>query len=224
VVRNGQGNQDVTTTTATTSISSAMTTTVATEQTSLLSQKSTTLQHCVWWKQILWYAGGFPLWSRIAAIGHQGVVTYAQQTLTVSNEKNQQVSFTQKIGPSRIGDVDHSALQKLLVQRQKLRDSSGHNLPLVRSLSDVEPGTSSLLAPRLERVTHAAATVTFVTSQNAQPIADTTTTSTTTTTTTLEPDPQDRLQTWWDFAISIFYICFGIIALLAGLISLSVSD
>lgn len=41
----------------------------------------------------------------------------------------------------------------------------------------------------------------------------------------LERDPQEEPPAWTDFLIAIFYVCFGVVALFAGLISLaSTSD
>ena len=37
---------------------------------------------------------------------------------------------------------------------------------------------------------------------------------------TLEPDPQEKPPIWRDYCIAIFYICFGVLALFEGLISL----
>lgn len=147
-------------------------------------------------KTFLWYIGCMPLWCKVAKVGKQRILDHAA-TLAKSNV----------VEALRIGDVDHSAIEKLIASRQSPKDSeTGLGKFGIRALSDHKSGVSTLIAPMKS------------TPQNLPPIPRLQSAPS-----RLEADPQENPPAWIDFFIAIFYVCFGILALFAGLISLSVS-
>ena len=102
----------------------------------------------------------------------------------------------------RIGEVDHKGIEKVAERDNKPVSKFA---PKVPSLSLIRPRSSSIDA--------------LSSSQNEQQppkpqhLAP-----------SLEADPQETPPGWRDFFIAVFYICFGCVALLAGLLSLFSDD
>jgi len=156
-------------------------------------------------KMLLWYLGGMPVWSFIAEIGKARVLAHAQE-LAAKNT----------IEYNRIGDVDHSGIEKLI------EDRSVRGAPASVPSKFSPEGTAHLIRPRsnpdikalgnntFDLETNAVKKQTFVKPKQALP--------------PLEPDPQEAPRTWVDFLIAVFYICFGVVAVFAGLISLGADE
>lgn len=148
-------------------------------------------------KTLLWYVGGFPLWSRIAATGKQAVLEYAEK-----------IAADNTLEPLRIGDVDHTPIEKMAegatTKQAKAKQTSIKGAPnvsiahLIRPRSNSDPDAKN--APIDVKSFEASLTI-----QSAP---------------SLEADPQAVPPEALDFLIAIFYICFGLVALLAGLFSL----
>ena len=140
-----------------------------------------------WYKTVLWYLGGMPLWTAIAELGHQRVMAHAQ-SLTAKNT----------LEHNRIGGVDYKGIEKLA--------EAGSRVPRRRSNPDLKAQfeKGGLLAPiKVDKKLEAR-------SKECLP--------------SLERDPQEDPPAWMDFFIAVFYICFGVVALFAGLLSLAASD
>ena len=154
------------------------------------------------WKAMLWYAGGFPLWSSIAEMGKLAVATHAEK-----------IAAENVIEPSRIGNVDHGPIEKLVenggVRETNAKSPSIPGSPnisfahLIRPQSD--PDLKALSSARSAAISEAQKSKTKP--KESLP--------------SLEPDPQEAPPAWRDFFIAIFYVCFGVVALVAGLLSLS---
>ena len=135
-------------------------------------------------KQILWYLGCFPVWSKVASIGNEMVIKYARDLASHSTRNM-----------LRIGDVDTRSLENLAEhganEARRLPISVAHGAVTQSSLYYTSQGQ-------------------VVKKQRDQPAASS----------VLEADPQERPPGMSDFLIAIFYVVFGLVALVAGLMSL----
>ena len=95
----------------------------------------------------------------------------------------------------RIGEVDLGAMEKLA------KSSNGHQTQSYSPATYLRPLSERNLAAKIEIF--------------APPP-----TGTKASAPSVEPDPQEKPPVWLDFCVAVFYVCFGVLALFAGLISL----
>ncbi|CAB9518150.1 Putative sodium-coupled neutral amino acid transporter 11 [Seminavis robusta] len=141
-------------------------------------------------KQALFYLGIFPLWCRIAERGKKQVMAHALALL----EKN-------TIEPLRIGEVDYS-IEKMAKMEEE-SPPKRHSGPVISAATLIRP-SPNLDVPTLDNNSP---------NPNDKPKPRKAAPP-------LEPDPQEAPPSHIDFFIAIFYVCFGVIALFAGLVSL----
>ena len=193
------------------------------------SDNSTDKQNCCccelpqWFQRFLWYAWGMPLWCYIAARGQRTLDRHMYQAALRSPH------------PLRIGDVEWKAPHHFHKNKQ-IKDhnvpdktTSEFFLPLSRENSlplpshdDTRPSTLLLsrenslptasinqqIGKQLLAQKHRHPNNKLPDNLSQQPV---------------EPDTQEH-PTWYDFGVAIFYCIFGVIALVAGLLSLAVEE
>jgi len=156
-------------------------------------------------QNVVWYSAGFPLWCKIAALGKTGLTNHVHE-LTIRSPH-----------PIRIGDVEYTLVavsrsgrieaecENAAVLMPLLRSESLPPLPALgqeRTSIDLVIGRQILNEGRQKR----SQKVPLQPDLQEQP--------------PLEPDPQELPPTWRDFGLAIFFIIFGVVALMAGLFSL----
>lgn len=151
-------------------------------------------------KTVMWYLGGMPLWCNIAETGKKRVMAHAQ-SLAAKNT----------VEYNRIGGVDYTGIEKLasdsighatagLIHTTKASGAAATHL--MRSNPDLKALNQTALTEHIDIERKFAANT-----KKSLP--------------SLEPDPQEKPPAWLDFFIAVFYICFGVVALFAGLVSLA---
>jgi len=162
-------------------------------------------------KVVVWYASGFPLWCYIARWGKNGLTQHVHDLALKSPH------------PIRIGDVEYS---KVLVGRggaievddpetaSVLRLTPDRSFPLVVTRS---PGAALIPPKSMTRSPGAPPSMNqqigkdILKQRNGERARKEKE--------KMEADPQEEPPSWWDFAIAIFYILFGALAFVAGILS-----
>merc|ERR1712238_448754 len=172
-------------------------------------------------RAFLWYGGGFPIWCHVAEIGKKRVLNHARDLVAKPH-----------VDHLRIGDIDLRGMENLLDKppsrdlyispadkeedEEKVKPSLHESiseqdgLVLIRPMKmrtdlnlSLNSNNSNVVKPKKKKKK---------TPQSQS--------KSSTTILTLEPDPQEVPPNWIDFLISILYILFGCLAMLAGLASL----
>jgi sodium-coupled neutral amino acid transporter 11 len=163
-------------------------------------------------KTIVWYSSLMPVWCYIAATGRQGLTTHIHEMALKSPH------------PIRIGDVEYKRVRVIqgrvdadpedgravLNPRGLIRQDS---LPLVTTTGGRTPDGRTLV----HTVTSSPININQRIGQNLlkkqkqdqkQKVG-------------LEKDPQEEPPAWNDFVVAIFFIFFGVLAFVAGILSLT---
>lgn len=154
-------------------------------------------------RAVLFYLGGLPVWCRIAMHGKNAVLAHAK-TLVAQNT----------IEALRIGEVDPTGIEKL-VENGDASDSAknGRSEPLAHLARPRSDNNLDFYPENGLLETEYASTNSSVVTKQSGALKSKELSS-------LEPDPQAAPPSWRDYFIAVFYICFGCLALFAGLISL----
>jgi solute carrier family 38 (sodium-coupled neutral amino acid transporter), member 11 len=166
-------------------------------------------------KRIVWYILWMPFWCSIAKIGRRGLTSHiydlalkSPHPIRIGEVEYHRVAVSRKgyidadpeeaavLRPSSQHAFDDAYLPMLAKeQQQRPKNSSMLNRPFVPSAGREGQGINQQIGKKL------------LEQQRQQE-------------TTVEPDPQEDPPTWVDFGIAIFLVLFGVLAMLAGLISL----
>jgi hypothetical protein len=154
---------------------------------------------------LLWYLGGFPIWCYIAEMGRKGVLARAQ---TLARDHSTAEGH-------RIGNVDFKGIEHCIMPSPSLGsdDKNVQNkkrIDVPRSVSnprfkcqqDNDPDVRGWVEERGSRKV------------GKQPSFPKSIPS-------LEADPQAEPPAVQDFAIALFFVLYGVLALFCGLVSLS---
>jgi sodium-coupled neutral amino acid transporter 11 len=145
-------------------------------------------------RTLLWYATGMPLWCRVAELGRKRVAAHAEA-----------VASRSAMDRLQIGDVDVSGLTSL-ISTDSENSAAQHTLP--RAVSDLDETNQRTYLDSTGKVVWTEKAVVTPPRESPPPPV-------------LEADPQENPPAWKDFLIAIFYVVYGVVALIAGLISLA---
>lgn len=145
---------------------------------------------------VVWYVTGFPLWCQIALYGKSGLTKHVHALATRTPH------------PIRIGDVEYTLVPVSISGRIET-ECEGDAAVVVTQYQRSE----SLPLPALGK--ERGVSLEAAAADNKKQMR-----KSRQKTVALEPDPQEAPPTWMDFFVAIFFIVFGVIALMAGLFSL----
>lgn len=145
-------------------------------------------------RRVCWYLLGMPVWCRMAELGQARLNVHIRE-LTLKSPH-----------PIRIGDVEYK--RKVIETPKQVPRilSSPHLISSKGKAHSIAAGSTTIERSPIGRppLVTVGGQPRSPTKQGSQP----------------EPDPQERPPSWLDFVIAFFYIIFGIIALVVGLLSL----
>lgn len=161
-------------------------------------------------KHIAWYAMAMPLWCCIAETGRGGVTTHIHEMTLRSPH------------PIRIGDVEY---RRAAVVNGRV-EANADSLMIPPTMNFPQNNSMPQLGDvQRQQSFHGRSPVdgSSINHQIAKNILARGQQQTKPRLKPIEVDPQGKEPTWWDFAVAIFFVLFGLLSFSAGIISLLAS-